>query len=124
MTTPNDRRLPRLELAARGDVVAWGEPVPVKRTELLRWNVARGRESVIAVRSDPTLRSTLQIGSWFASRWRVRAIRRLVLALPGALPFAVAHLWLVPAVARRRAPGARHRILDRRAVSIDARRMG
>jgi peptidoglycan/xylan/chitin deacetylase (PgdA/CDA1 family) len=75
-----------------GRVVAWGEPVPVKRTELLRWNVARGRESVIAVRSDPTLRSTLQIGSWFASRWRVRAIRRLVLALPGALPFAVAHL--------------------------------
>jgi SAM-dependent methyltransferase len=75
-----------------GSSLEWGPPVVMRRPELLRWNFARGAASLDAIRDDPSLLSGLQVGSWFAARWYVRAFRRITLALPAPMQRAVASL--------------------------------
>lgn len=66
-------------LRRRGYAVSWGEPVRVAdRAELLRRCRERGRASVAAVEADPSLLGEMQVGSWFDSSWRLRALRRLL----------------------------------------------
>lgn len=74
----------------------WGDPKIVESLDaLLELCHARGRSSVGLMRADPELVPELQLGSWFAIRWRGRLVRRAGSRAPGVLA-------LVARVLRRR----------------------
>ena len=60
-----------------GGQLEWGEPVELRVAELVGLCRARGRASVVVMRSDPSLLPDLQLGSWFDVHWRFRLLRRL-----------------------------------------------
>jgi peptidoglycan/xylan/chitin deacetylase (PgdA/CDA1 family) len=66
-----------VRLACEGAQLEWGEPVELPVAELVRLCRARGRSSVAVMRSDPSLLSDLQLGSWFDVHWRFRGLRRV-----------------------------------------------
>jgi peptidoglycan/xylan/chitin deacetylase (PgdA/CDA1 family) len=67
-------------LAARlrraGVAVDWRPSPPQTSLDLRRLAWERGRSSVDVMRADPSLVSEMEIGSWFAARWRARLLRR------------------------------------------------
>jgi peptidoglycan/xylan/chitin deacetylase (PgdA/CDA1 family) len=71
----------------RRDVdVEWGPSRSVASVaELLRFCHARGESSIELARTDPTLVTELQVGSWFDADWRLRLMRRVALRLPWTL---------------------------------------
>ena len=66
-----------VRMRREGAQLEWGEPVELPVRELVGLCRARGRSSVAAMRSDPSLLPDLQLGSWFDVHWRFRLLRRL-----------------------------------------------
>jgi hypothetical protein len=68
-------------LAARlrrgGVAIDWRPAPPKAAVDLRRLAWERGCSSVDVMRADPSLVSEMEIGSWFAARWRARLARRL-----------------------------------------------
>ncbi|MGZ4397181.1 MAG: glycosyltransferase [Gaiellaceae bacterium] len=50
--------------------------------QLERLCLARGRSSLAMIRSDPSLGSEMQVGSWYQVGWKGRLLRRLLLRAP------------------------------------------
>lgn len=87
-----DAEVAAIRARRAGRSLEWGSPEIMSRRALLRWNIARGQASIAAVRVDRSLLSGVQVGAWFASRWRVRLFRRIALALPRPMSVAFAHV--------------------------------
>jgi peptidoglycan/xylan/chitin deacetylase (PgdA/CDA1 family) len=67
-----------VRLRRQGVVLEWGDPHVVGDVaELLALCRERGRSSVHVLRTDASLVTELQIGSWFNAAWRGRLLRRL-----------------------------------------------
>lgn len=66
-----------------GMTLEWGESIAVSSVrEVEAICRARGRSSVDIIRSDPSLVTELQVGSWFQAAWRGRLLRRGLLRIP------------------------------------------
>jgi peptidoglycan/xylan/chitin deacetylase (PgdA/CDA1 family) len=67
-------------LRRSGAQLQWGAPCVVSDLRsLLTLCRARGRSSIEVARADSSLVSGMQLGAWFDSGWRMRALRRLAL---------------------------------------------
>jgi peptidoglycan/xylan/chitin deacetylase (PgdA/CDA1 family) len=65
-----------------GAELAWGEPDPLPdAAALVRLSRARGVSSVELVRTDPSLLTEMQLGSFFHAYWRQRLLRHALLRL-------------------------------------------
>lgn len=77
-----------VRLRRDGAQLEWGEPVGLGVGELVALCRARGRSSVSAMRSDPSLLPDLQLGSWLDVHWRFRVLRRLAARVAPAVSWA------------------------------------
>jgi peptidoglycan/xylan/chitin deacetylase (PgdA/CDA1 family) len=75
-------------LRREGAQLEWGEPVALRVAELVGLCRARGRASVVVMRSDPSLLPDLQLGSWFDVHWRFRGLRRVTSRMAPPLAWA------------------------------------
>ncbi|HMK62332.1 MAG TPA: hypothetical protein VK386_01835, partial [Acidimicrobiales bacterium] len=65
-------------LRSRGEPVVWGSAQPVgSLAQLEEISEARGASSMDMLRADPGLVAWMQVGSWWHSGWKVRAVRHL-----------------------------------------------
>jgi hypothetical protein len=75
-----------IRLRRGGAELVWEEPrALVGATALVALCERRGRSSVEIVRTDPSLLTELQLGSWFDADWRVRLLRRVSALIPRAM---------------------------------------
>lgn len=75
-------RARRRGLVVVSDDIAVDEP-----RQLLQLARARGASSPLLLRAAPDLLTDLQGGEWYQARYAVRCLRRLLLAVPAALPW-------------------------------------
>jgi peptidoglycan/xylan/chitin deacetylase (PgdA/CDA1 family) len=76
-----------VRLRRRGVGIDWREPQPAANLRALsRTARAYGASSMAMARSDPSLVPELLVGSWFNADWRLRLVRRVLLALPPLPP--------------------------------------
>lgn len=66
-----------------GGKLEWGDPVLANSfAEGERFAFERGRSSVMVARAMPSLVSELQVGGWFNTGWRGRALLRMLVRAP------------------------------------------
>jgi peptidoglycan/xylan/chitin deacetylase (PgdA/CDA1 family) len=77
-----------VRLRRNGVHLEWGDPRPVPNVPaLLRAFGEHGASSVLMARADASLVPELLIGEWFDAGWRLRLVRRVLLAAPPLVPF-------------------------------------
>jgi hypothetical protein len=67
-----------VRLRRLGVALEWGEPLLLDSIDdALGLSYERGRSALGMIRSDPSLTAEVQVGGWFDSGWRLRALRRM-----------------------------------------------